>query len=649
MDYRREIDGLRAVAVLPVILFHAGLTVFRGGFVGVDVFFVLSGYLITAILLAELQTGRYSIARFYERRIRRILPALVVVLLACIPPAWAWMRPDQMAEFGQSLVAVVLFASNILFWRTTGYFDAPADLKPLLHTWSLAVEEQYYLVFPLALAVLWRFGRARAFWVMVGLAAFSLAAAEWGWRHKPVAAFYLAPTRAWELFAGSLCAFALTGPRPPRPNDLLAGVGLAAILAAIFLLDGSQPWPSLWTLIPVGGTALIVLFAGPKTWTARLLGAPPLVGIGLISYSAYLWHQPLFAFARLRSLAEPSTALMLGLAAVSLGLAWASWAWVEQPFRRRPLPVLPQRGRLFGAALATGLGIAALGGVAVLTDGLPGRLTPEARAAAEAGVPVWRDCGADVACRIGADQGQGTGIAFVGDSHLGRYTWALDRALAERGLSANLVTGGFCAPLMDFGTEDPVKNAAQCRDAFGPAFRAVLDDPGISTVVLAAEWANYTSGTRFMDPVSAYDYGPDGQANRDPAGNPAEFARAFAATVAAVRATGKRLVVIEGVPEYDMLVPSAVVQRLMLGQGLDDLRQPLAAYQARNADAVAAFDRDRAGITWVRPQDVLCPDGFCTPFDAAGLPLLNDGSHLTARGLALVLPSILQALDLPAN
>ncbi len=354
MNYRREIDGLRAVAVLPVILFHAGFHVFSGGYVGVDVFFVISGYLITSILISELEAGNFSITRFYERRARRILPALFVVMLACLPFAYLWMLPSQLRDFSQSLVAVVLFASNILFWREDGYFAAAAELKPLLHTWSLAVEEQYYLLFPVFLWLFWRFRRQRVLWTVVGLAALSLLLAEWGWRNAPSANFYLAPTRAWELLAGSICAFLMVG-RPQRSSNVLSAAGLALILFSVFVYNEGTPFPSVYTLAPILGTALIILYAAQGTWTARLLSMPVFVGVGLISYSAYLWHQPLFAFARLRSLSEPGPTLMAGLAVAALLLAWATWRFVEQPFRNRTSPVLGRQKSVFlvsGAAIA---------------------------------------------------------------------------------------------------------------------------------------------------------------------------------------------------------------------------------------------------------------------------------------------------------
>lgn len=334
MQYRSEIDGLRALAVIPVILFHGGFELFSGGFVGVDVFFVISGYLITTILIEDIENNRFSIVNFYERRARRILPALFLVMFACIPFAWLWMLPGQLKDFSQSLIAVSLFSSNILFWLESGYFETAAEAKPLLHTWSLAVEEQYYVLFPIFLFFAWRFGKNRVFSMIVVFAAISLSLSEWGWRNQANANFYLAPTRAWELFAGSIAAFVVLK-RGVQSNNTLSMIGLAAIIFAIFAYDESTPFPSVYALVPVVGVALLVLFAGRETIAAKLLSTKFFVAVGLISYSAYLWHQPLFAFARIRLLEDPSTELMLLLSFLSIALAFVSWRYVEKPFRER--------------------------------------------------------------------------------------------------------------------------------------------------------------------------------------------------------------------------------------------------------------------------------------------------------------------------
>ncbi|MBA4013868.1 MAG: acyltransferase [Phenylobacterium sp.] len=372
LDYRPEIDGLRAVAVIPVILFHAGLSIFKGGYVGVDIFFVISGYLITSILLSELESGDYSIPRFYERRARRILPALFFVIVCCIPFAWMWMLPSELERFSKSIVSVVLFISNIQFWREEGYFAPEVDLKPLLHTWSLAVEEQYYLLFPLFLLATWRLGRRRVFWLICAVAALSLLISEWGWRHEPTANFYLAPTRAWELLAGSICAFWLRD-REQRTSNWLSAAGLGLIVFAILIYDDAVPFPSTYALVPVLGTALIILFGGAGTWTASLLRTRAFVGVGLISYSAYLWHQPLFAFARIRSFTEPSTVLMIALAALSLILAHFSWRYIEKPFRNGQRSILPTRRGMFAASGVIGALFIGLGVAGSVNDGFASR------------------------------------------------------------------------------------------------------------------------------------------------------------------------------------------------------------------------------------------------------------------------------------
>lgn len=374
MDYRREIDGLRAIAVVPVILFHADFASFGGGFVGVDVFFVISGYLITSIILREKENGSFSLKNFYERRARRILPALFCVILFTLPFAWFLMLPGQLKSFAMSIAAVSVFASNVLFWRESNYFDPITEEKPLLHTWSLAVEEQYYVVFPLLIILLWPFGR-RWLLAVIGLGiALSLGLAEWGWRYQAQANFFLAPTRAWELLIGSVCAFYLLYRTEHKSNQWFSLLGMGLIVSAIFMFDKQTPIPSLWGLMPVLGTVLVILYGSAGTVTARFLSLPLLVGLGLISYSAYLWHQPLFAFARIAGEFEHGVPLIL--IGLSFAFAWLTWRFVEVPFRNRNLIGLK---RFLPAFIAAYVAVNGFALASVATSGFVGRYAPEDR------------------------------------------------------------------------------------------------------------------------------------------------------------------------------------------------------------------------------------------------------------------------------
>jgi len=337
LKHRPEIDGLRAIAVIPVILFHAGFEVFSGGFVGVDIFFVISGYLITTILLSEMNKGSFNFLNFYRRRANRILPVLLFISAACIPVAWLRFTPSEMQEFSKSLVSVFTFSSNIFFWLESGYFDSSSELKPLLHTWSLAIEEQYYLLFPPFLLLLTYLGRR---WLIFSLSVvfiFSLGLSQWGAYNKPAATFYLLPTRGWELLLGSLTAIYYE--RMPKlfekeiVRNSLSVVGLLLIIFAVVNFDHETPFPSVFALIPTIGAVLIILFSSNGSVTDFILRNRLLIGIGLVSYSAYLWHQPVFAFARNILVFEPTRLEYLLLILLVFLLSIFTYFYVEKPFR----------------------------------------------------------------------------------------------------------------------------------------------------------------------------------------------------------------------------------------------------------------------------------------------------------------------------
>jgi len=334
MKYRPEIDGLRALAVIPVILVHSGFELFSGGFIGVDLFFVISGYLITTIIIEDIEKKKFSIINFYERRARRILPALFFVMLVCIPFAWAWMLPDPLENFGQSLVASVLFVNNVLLLITSGYWELASEFKPLLHTWSLGVEEQYYLFFPLFLMFVWRFAKKYLLTLIIAITVISLALSEYGWREYPNANFYLIITRAWELFVGAVAALIILR-YGVKGNNFLSTLGLFAILLSILVFSENTPFPSLYALVPVFGVVLIILYADTGTFVARWLSLKLFVGMGLISYSAYLWHQPLLSFSKIYSQKAPTLLTNFFLILVTFFFAILSWHYVEKPFRKK--------------------------------------------------------------------------------------------------------------------------------------------------------------------------------------------------------------------------------------------------------------------------------------------------------------------------
>lgn len=443
MKYRPEIDGLRALAVLPVIGYHAGLTGFSGGYVGVDVFFVISGYLITRILAGEMADGTYSLLRFYERRARRILPALFFVIAVSTVLAWFILPPLEMQWYGQSVLATALFASNFYFlFRGSNYFSGMTEEFPLLHTWSLAVEEQFYIFFPLLLVFTWRLGLRGVVMVIAGLSALSLIGAELLSHNHQGMNFYLLPSRIWELGAGALCAMAHHA-RPQKPNAILALAGLALVLATVVALPHGVRFPSLWTVPPVLGTALIILYAAPANLAGRLLALPPLVWVGLASYSAYLWHQPLFAFARMALHDHPDTLTMLALSALSVLLGYVTLRLVEAPFRKRGRMSPARVVAWSGGALA---GMAALGVALYVSLGAAGRPAaahlPEDYYASVA-APIFPVMGPDLNlcshfCTVVRPDTPARRVLLAGDSHAQDIIPALTEEARARGWELTL-------------------------------------------------------------------------------------------------------------------------------------------------------------------------------------------------------------------
>jgi peptidoglycan/LPS O-acetylase OafA/YrhL len=467
-DYRPDIDGLRAFAIIPVLFFHAGVPGLDGGFVGVDVFFVISGYLISRLIYAELDEQRFSIIGFYERRARRIAPAFFAVSLLTFVAAALVLFPTRLVEFCKSLLWSSLAVGNVYFWQESGYFGPEASAQPLLHYWSLGVEEQFYLLFPALAMLIWKWGKARLAAVLAVIFVLSLIASELMVRHSPEAAFYLLPFRAWELLAGSLLAMRTVPPPPTSAiatGAVTAGIGL--IIASIFLLSEQTTFPGLGALLPVAGSALAIWGGQRSNTAADALGLAPLVYIGRISYSLYLVHWPVLFFAT-RLISETGAAARTTLIiAVSMVLADLSYRFVETPTRRRSPFWTP--ARIF-ALTATGVLIGAgLSLATILAGGFSGRLP----AGAQALLAYRYDRVAgyrEGACFLRREQPASAladeclptrkPVALIwGDSHAAHFLPGLKPALEAKGYAVAQITASGCPPIRGF--EAPRR--ANCR------------------------------------------------------------------------------------------------------------------------------------------------------------------------------------------
>ena len=629
MKYRPEIDGLRSVAVVPVILFHAGLGLFSGGFVGVDIFFVISGYLITTIILERLNGPGFSLLDFYARRARRILPALLLIMAVTTPFAWAWMLPSEFKDYAQSLAAVSLFSSNFLFWLESGYFAAAAEAKPMLHTWSLAVEEQYYLFFPLLLMLFWRRTARGTVILLCTILVLSLVTSEILWRQAPEANFYLLPSRAWELMVGSLCAVSVLR-FGEKPNSALAWLGLGLLVVSIFMFDKQTPFPSLWAIFPVAGTALILVCSGGTT-VARLLSTRVMVGIGLISYSAYLWLQPLLALARIRDPMTPPVWFMVVLGLMSLPLAWLSWRFVEQPVRHMP-----------GAAWKVVTG-AAVGSMAVFvagaflsTSSLHGdyfrsRLSPQnlellariTRFTEMSHEPISEpdscrfaavDYDTAMQSRFEACAGQhGKALVIFGDSHSGDV---------YNGLLANMDYPF----ILHFGQGDcrPHILGADCSGTPLPRFLEEQSDRIALAVYAQAGFWLFLDKDGLPRDRHHFDYGGEIDAHI----NPAAVDRAFSVLT---RFAGQVPLLWLG-PRLEPHIPLDTLLGVECTQGPESLHLPAEQVEAfQELDSYLAAEAEAAGISYLSEQSLISLDLGQDFYDCERL-FWSDTDHWSPEG-----------------
>jgi peptidoglycan/LPS O-acetylase OafA/YrhL len=639
--YRSEIDGLRAIAVLPVIIYHAGLAICPGGFVGVDVFFVISGYLITSILALEMDAGRYSVLGFYERRIRRLFPALVGLLIVCTVISTLLMMPQDLKEYGQSAFATALSASNIYFWLKVGYFESSAVSRPLLHTWSLGVEDQFYVVFPIVLM-----GAARLFkncWrrVIDLLLVASLVFSAFEVRSHPESAFYLLPSRMWELLLGSWLATRPWAPGPRWRREALAAVGLALILFAVCCFSDAVPFPGLAALVPCVG-ALLVIQSSPGTATAKILSWRPLVWIGLISYSLYLYHWPLIVYAKYVLMVRPDVygEIALPLCCLAVGLAYLSYRYIESPFRRGA--ALGSRRSLF-VATASAMGLVVCFGLgAEATAGFPQRLPPDIRAIAlgATDTKLGRDrCdslpAADVlagkACPVGRS---GTALRFAvfGDSFGEAVLPGIDAAAQQRGERGVALVHSGCYPLLGVtGVNSNPGERDACRSFVDASMRYIDMTPSIEKIVLVGRWTSAAEGSRFGAGVEKGWFIVDGlSAAPGYDENRAVFARAIERTVAAL--AGRDVYVVADIPEQSFNVPR--VEALCRYLGLRCPRGVTRAVFDRRQQAVRnilAASAEKLRFHIIDLGEKLCSASECRAM-SNGIPLYSDDNHLSRAG-----------------
>ncbi len=612
--YRADVDGLRAVAVLAVLGFHYWVTRFPGGFVGVDIFFVISGYLLSAIIVSGVKSGRFTFAGFYERRIRRIFPALFVLLAFTTLVSCIFLWPRELLSYNRSMIAASLSSSNFYFWATSNYFDAAAGEKPLLHTWSLAVEEQFYVVFPVFIALVYRYFPRRLRAVVAGVTLASLLWSIVDVRLDQTAAFYLPFTRMWELLFGAMITLR-TFPLPQARwlRELLAASGLLGIAAAIFLYSAITPFPGEASLLPCLGAGLIILVGQDSpTLTSRLLSLRPIVFIGLISYSLYLWHWPLLVFFTWLVLLPGQVAGIHSILAVaSFVIATLSWRFVESPFRTGPRRPGKRAVYAFGAGCV--VTFATIAACISSAHGLPGRFPAAANSVANylqygdsfpsdsdkvfrpACFLAMRESVSDFDQRLclGPINGKRQVLLF-GDSHAADLQYGLEQAVPGVHFSQATVAG--CHP-----TLGQARNP-ECKQFVATIFDQVIPRQSISLVALDADW------------------------------NSGELQN-LTETIAYLHRHGVRVILFGPRPEYTNALPRLIAESIVKNDPqlphryLNPRTPPLDAQMSRLA-------RDTWHVPYISLFTMLCPENRCVEFAAPGVPLQFDFSHFTLQGSA---------------
>ena len=636
--YRPDIDGLRALAVLAVIFYHAGVRGFTGGYVGVDVFFVISGYLITQFLQSRaMGEPRTMVGDFYLRRIRRILPALLVTCATVALLGWWLLMPGELVLLGKQLTAAPVFLSNLAAWSEGGgYFSHRNYLSsPLRHLWSIAVEEQFYLLYPLLLVGLARYLPRRQVAVIAVLALLSLLLCIWASHHRAGLNYYALPTRAWELLLGGLLGLSAVAQRSPAVRDVTAAAALAALAAAVWRYDPAQlAYPGAYTLLPCLATAALLMAGrGAGSVPNRLLAWPPLVFVGLISYSLYLWHLPLLALASYYSIGPLSALQRTGVLSATFALAVLSWRLIEQPVRQRALFRSP-RALLRAAILASAVVLAA-GLLLWRSDGFPQRLSVPERA-----LLVTPDFGefarcmnlspaqirAGRVCRFGPAEGAEANVVLWGDSHALTWLRVFEALSARRHMALYFVAKASCWPLLaSVNSLHEAREQATCT-AFNAAAVDLARALKPSLVILGGHWNDQS-----FAPAAGLEVADSALA----------FTAAMRQTLQGLAGAGAVCVVFD-VPQLKFPGSHAllIAQRRGIPDDFLTLTRADALAPVREMEGQVRALAQAGVLRFADPKSALCPGETCL-YKAGGRSLYWDSNHLSATGAAYAM----QALD----
>jgi peptidoglycan/LPS O-acetylase OafA/YrhL len=599
-SYRPDIDGLRGVAVLAVLFFHAFPIAAPGGFVGVDIFFVISGFLISNIILSDLDAGSFSLARFYEKRLRRIFPALIAVLSAVLGIGWALLLSDEFTNLGKHVGAGAAFVSNMVFWREVGYFDIAADLKPLLHLWSLAVEEQFYLVWPAVLMLLAR--RTKIGWGIAAILASSFAFNVLVLNHRPVAAFFLAPSRFWELMTGAVVAHWNAHPRFSArwPGNVLSALGLTGIVWSVESFHRALPYPGWRSIIPVASTACLIA-AGPEAWSNhRLLSVRALVYIGRISYPLYLWHWPLLSFLRILQ-HEPSTLYRWLAAVAAFALSMATYHLIELPIRFNPARLVP-------ITLLVGIAIPSVAGTLAAFGCLQGRLQGQGTQVVEArGDWAYPLMGSRLDGEPVRSLGNGhPRVLFIGDSHIEQY-WPRAEEVLARGNAGSVafITGGGCAPIPSaIATDHP-----HCT--FFNKLGALAAHVGADRVVVGGMWYAY------LDGETAFRMGPSSEFNLGSGTGRALGLQLLGRALRSLTERGVSVTLLLPIPTGPEFDPGQMLVRTLAAvefQPHPMEREPFDMRHRQNRERLIDMARE-SGANVIDPVEFLCDTKICATID----------------------------------